>query len=541
MQQKRVFSLMLVLILLVSALPITARAAVMDCEPYANVEYGYSQTVEVGTIRYIQQMPKREYFHSEYWPDAPFGGYSDPTSECGAAVISMALSYVGVNKTPEDILRANNGYTYFDGWGPTRLKPTVSEGMDNYLNGNGKYSPVIIRLHYYTGRGHYVILAGRISENVYLVLDPVKSYTWEITVHGTSVEYLGQSDTIDGVTQYYNPDAEMGPPVNTPPVEEHECDKGEYLYYYAQHPHFNCYRCSVCGEIWVDTKSENVMDGCPECQPGVPALTSLKDSYPHQESVLFHWQEVEGAVRYSLQVCKKVGDAWEAVIEADPAEMGLAMTFEPGKYRARVTAHVAGCQGDETECPSSQYHYFTVVEKWENPFTDVVDGSFYCTPALWAYWNGITTGVTDTAFVPNGKCTRAQVVTFLWRLAGSPAPESRDNPFTDVSKGNFYYKAALWAAENGITKGVDDTHFAPDEVCTRAQVVTFLWRAAGKPAPADLDHAFTDVRENGFYFNAVLWAVESGITKGVDGAHFAPDKVCTRAQVVTFLYRCAKN
>ena len=173
-----------------------------------------------------------------------------------------------------------------------------------------------------------------------------------------------------------------------------------------------------------------------------------------------------------------------------------------------------------------------------NPFTDVNVGRYYYIPVLWAVSNDITTGITETAFVPEGEATRGQVVTFLWRLAGSPEPESSVNPFVDVKEGRFYAKAVLWAAENGITKGVDATHFAPDETCTRAEVVTFLWRAAGKPEAAS-GNPFTDLRETGYYYNAVLWAVETGITTGVTPTTFQPDTTCNRAQVVTFLYRYA--
>ena len=148
-----------------------------------------------------------------------------------------------------------------------------------------------------------------------------------------------------------------------------------------------------------------------------------------------------------------------------------------------------------------------------------------------------TTGATETTFNPFGKCQRAQVVTFLWRAAGKPEPVSTENPFVDVKEGDFYYKAVLWAVENGITNGSDDTHFSPYGKCNRAQVVTFLWRAAGKPEPVSSENPFVDVKEGDFFLNAVLWAVENGVTNGIDATHFNPYGVCNRAQVVTFLYR----
>ena len=172
-----------------------------------------------------------------------------------------------------------------------------------------------------------------------------------------------------------------------------------------------------------------------------------------------------------------------------------------------------------------------------NPFTDVSEKSFYYNPVLWAVANGITTGVSATTFAPEASCTRGQVVTFLWRAAGKPEPVSTGHPFVDVKEGAFYYKAMLWAVENGITSGMDATHFAPDAFCTRAQVVTFLYRAKGKPAVSSAAHPFTDVNEKGFYYQPMLWAVENQITSGMTATSFAPDRICTRGQVVTFLYR----
>ena len=173
----------------------------------------------------------------------------------------------------------------------------------------------------------------------------------------------------------------------------------------------------------------------------------------------------------------------------------------------------------------------------ENPFTDVPVGEFYYEPVLWAINKGITTGATPTTFNPNGKCQRAQVVTFLWRAAGSPDPTTTENPFTDVKETDFFYKAVLWAVENEITNGLTKTTFGPYALCNRAQVVTFLWRSQEKPAPTSTEHPFTDVVEGEFYYEAMLWAVEKGITKGLTTTTFGPMANCNRAQVVTFLYR----
>ena len=172
-----------------------------------------------------------------------------------------------------------------------------------------------------------------------------------------------------------------------------------------------------------------------------------------------------------------------------------------------------------------------------NPFADVHEGDYYYDPILWAVRKGITNGVDASHFNPAAACNRAQVVTFLWRAAGCPEPNASKHPFVDVEADSFYYKAVLWAVEKGITNGVDATHFDPNGKCNRAQIVTFLWRAKGCPEPEITSHPFADVEDGSFYHKATLWAVENGITNGMTATSFAPTLTCTRGQVVTFLYR----
>ena len=172
-----------------------------------------------------------------------------------------------------------------------------------------------------------------------------------------------------------------------------------------------------------------------------------------------------------------------------------------------------------------------------NPFTDVPAGAFYEAPVLWALENGITTGASENSFNPGGSCLRAQVVTFLHRTAGNPNPGNANNPFTDVKTSDFFYAPVLWAVEKGITNGTGAATFGSYDVCNRAAVVTFLWRAAGSPEPESTDNPFTDVKSSDFFYKPVLWAIENGITNGVDATHFGPTSPCNRAQVVTFLYR----
>lgn len=172
-----------------------------------------------------------------------------------------------------------------------------------------------------------------------------------------------------------------------------------------------------------------------------------------------------------------------------------------------------------------------------NPFADVSPADYFYDAVLWAVKNGVTEGTSKTAFSPHSNCTRAQVITFLWRAAGCPAPKTSAMPFTDVARGEYYYDAVLWAVESKITSGTTDTTFSPDATVTRGQTVTFIWRWQGSPKPTG-SSSFSDVAQGTYYESAVLWAVQNGITKGTSDNTFSPDDSCTRAHVVTFLYRC---
>lgn len=175
-------------------------------------------------------------------------------------------------------------------------------------------------------------------------------------------------------------------------------------------------------------------------------------------------------------------------------------------------------------------------EPLENPFVDVNEDKYYYDAVIWAVNNGITNGKDATHFKPDEKCTRAQVVTFLWRTMGEPEPMLIENPFEDVAEEDYYYKAVLWAYKNNITQGIDDTHFAPGKTVTRAQFVTFLYRNEDEPEYT-VSNPFVDVKQNKYYYDAVLWAYENDIVLGKDETHFGPEDYATRGQVVTFLYR----
>ena len=175
-----------------------------------------------------------------------------------------------------------------------------------------------------------------------------------------------------------------------------------------------------------------------------------------------------------------------------------------------------------------------VKEVETSPFSDVSTSAYYYEAVKWAQEKGITGGIGNGLFGPNQPCTRAQIVTFLWRAAGSPEPKSMSS-FSDVSADSYYAKAVAWAVENGITTGTGDGKFSPDATCTRAQSVTFLFRAIGKLVDSKAE--FSDVLTDSYYANAVAWAVENGVTNGIGDGLFGPDNSCTRAQIVTFLYR----
>ena len=257
---------------------------------------------------------------------------------------------------------------------------------------------------------------------------------------------------------------------------------------------------------------------------------------------------------YTIKVEKT--DNGDVTVSHKSASKGttVTITVEPDEGYTLETLTVTDKNGDEIELtnkgdgkytfkmPASKVYVeatFMEDNSMLNFFVDVPADAYYYDAVLWAAENGITGGVDDTHFAPNATCTRAQAVTFLWRAAGSPAPKSDVNPFTDVKAGSYYYDAVLWAVENGITKGTSATTFSPDVTCSRAQIVTFLWRANGSPAVSG-NSAFTDVAADAYYAAAVTWAEKNDVTGGIGGGLFGSNNNCTRAQIVTFIYRSVK-
>lgn len=210
------------------------------------------------------------------------------------------------------------------------------------------------------------------------------------------------------------------------------------------------------------------------------------------------------------------------------ADDARALATENGKTMAEK-AHKLGVELVE---------YITKDEALQpSVFTDVKEGAYYVDTVNWAVDKKVTSGKTETTFAPNDSCTRAQAVTFLWRAAGSLEPTASEMTFTDVKADSYYDKAVLWAVENKITSGMSDTLFAPDATCSRSQIVTFLYRMQNSPE-SKAENPFTDVKADAYYANAVLWAVENGVTTGASATTFDPAGDCTRGQIVTFLYRC---
>ena len=247
----------------------------------------------------------------------------------------------------------------------------------------------------------------------------------------------------------------------------------------------------------------------------------------------------------------ELGEGGTATLSADYAVVGDTVTVSPEADAARgweldkiTWRTMEGEETDITEAKEFTMPAEAVTVKVSfrriNPFVDNIQGKYYYNNVLWAYWHDprVTSGTDDTHFSPNKDCTREQIVTFLYAAYGKPGHEETESTFSDVTPKKYYYHAVMWAVEKGVTGGVEDgTKFGVGRPCTREQVVTFLWKAAGAPEPAGADCPFTDVKPGKYYYKAVLWAVENGVTGGMSATSFGVGKTCTRAQVVTFLYK----
>lgn len=305
------------------------------------------------------------------------------------------------------------------------------------------------------------------------------------------------------------------------------------------------YTCSVCGDSYKTdytdalghsyeseviaptcTKDGYTLNTCSVC--GDTEKTDYVDALGHSygSEVIAPTCTKNG---YTLHTCAVCGDTEKSDTTEKTGhhyDDGVVTKEATTTAMGRITYTCYGCGDTYTE----------TTPKIVNPFEDVKKSAYYFDAVIWAVEQGITSGTDETHFSPDSPCTRAQVVTFLWRAMGSPEPERTDCPFVDVPAGSYYRKAVLWAAEQGITSGIDATHFGPNSLCTRAQVVTFLYRAKGSPE-LDAVERFADVKTTDYFFISVCWASDNGITSGVDGGRFGPGQTCTRAQIVTFLYK----
>ena len=262
---------------------------------------------------------------------------------------------------------------------------------------------------------------------------------------------------------------------------------------------------------------------------------------------VFEADEIMVPIQYDVSVLNDGnGKAFASPAKA-AADTAITLTATPNAgYHFKAWRVILGgvtITDNKFTMPAEDVEVQAVFEKdapiSKHPFLDVPAGAYYEDAVVWAVGKGITSGTNATTFDPNGTCTRAQAVTFLWRAAGSPTPKTKLMPFPDVPVGSYYWNAVLWAIEQGITEGTSYLTFSPNDSCTRAQIVTFLWRAKGNPAVSG-NAPFTDVPPDAYYAAAVTWAEKNGITGGIGNGLFGSNNTCTRAQIVTFLYRAMK-
>ena len=262
---------------------------------------------------------------------------------------------------------------------------------------------------------------------------------------------------------------------------------------------------------------------------------------------VFEADEIMVPIQYDISVLNDGNGKSFASPAKAAADTAITLTATPNAgYHFKAWRVILGgvtITDNKFTMPAEDVEVQAVFEKdapiSKHPFLDVPAGAYYEDAVVWAVGKGITSGTNATTFDPNGTCTRAQAVTFLWRAAGSPTPKTKLMPFPDVPVGSYYWNAVLWAIEQDITEGTSYLTFSPNDSCTRAQIVTFLWRSKGNPAVSG-NAPFTDVAPDAYYAAAVTWAEKNGITGGIGNGLFGSNNTCTRAQIVTFLYRAMK-
>ena len=292
----------------------------------------------------------------------------------------------------------------------------------------------------------------------------------------------------------------------------------------------------TAGEWIIDTPATATTSGTKHKECTVCGYTMTTETIPATGSGVTVGKTENGSVSVSpksaskgdtvtITVTPDKGYVLETLTVLDKNDKEIKITEKNGKYTFTMPASKVTVKAT-----------FMDDNTMLNYFVDVKAGDYFYDAVLWAVQEGITSGTDATHFSPNASCTRAQIVTFLWRAAGSPEPKNMSS-FTDVPADSYYAKAVAWAVENGITGGTGDGKFSPDATCTRAQAMTFLYRASGSPAVSG-GSAFSDVAANAYYADAVKWAEKNGITGGIGGGLFGSGNDCTRAQIVTFIWRC---
>ena len=416
--KKRIISLLLVLVFAAALVPQIATdasaAQQLTAAPYAPVEYNYTTQVQAGTIRFVQQLTMSRYFYTGYW--APYE--SSAGHECLTACISMALSYVGVNATPAQLGDYWNMKGYKGGYpfstiqwdtqafGGSYVKASLEQATANYLNGGGKYSPAVIHLKSYSANGHWVLVAGKLDANTYLIVDPANDSPWKLTYIGGEVTYQRNGETrseqlSDETFQYYNPNAQVG--------------------------------------------QTGVLLGSSQTTSAVSAFTDIPNDWSRQ----------------GIEFC---------------------------------------------------------VNK------------------------GLMNGVDSTHFNPSAQMTRAMLVTVLYRAAGSPQVSTGNLPFYDL-KSSWYTNAVAWAYHSGITSGISQNAFDPDGAVTREQLVCMLYRfrALQGGNVTNVDGTVLGSYGDNAYVSdwahlSFCWSVQQGIINGVDG-ELQPQGIANRAQIATILMR----
>lgn len=290
---------------------------------------------------------------------------------------------------------------------------------------------------------------------------------------------------------------------------------------------------AYCAALGWDT------DGDPT--PGKPILEHLQRIYPSGSEISFCWNETASTTDYAILIYKQKPDGeWQLFEHTYFVESGLTRTPADGEYMVTIRAYNnnywVDAEHDWLHIDGSPVRFTVTSDPEYTPFDDVKPTAYYFEPVIWALNSGVTSGTGEATFGSSAKCTRAQVVTFLWIASGRPEINHADCGFTDVDPDAYYAEAVAWAVQNGITSGTGEGTFDPGKKVTRGQFVTFLWHAFGDPE-AESEISFTDVAEDSYYTNAVRWAVEQGITSGTGADTFGPSDVCTRAQVVTLLYK----